>query len=355
MIAEVDRLEQAGAQLALPMGEAEARECVAEIKRGVQSMLDRLTELQTRAGWRSLGYETWDACLKGEFGYSRTYLSRMLDAAETARAIGVPNWREGTLRPLVGVEPTLAREVWEEVTAAGKPTAARINEALASRREAASPALAAPDTEPFAPLGDPGTSATAFNTDLPTDDDPAPLCHECGEPVPGALEGGLPVICEKCAPAYYAEGEPAPVDRRAMPQSDPPEVTVSTPGQPFRHTLEYRGLEAAPGAVTETVGTPQSPGIPPRAPREAQHASTVPVGSQDHPGASEAVSRQATEFDEEDRLLGEIDYAEIRRNGDDVGVVMAVYREVIARAQEGTRAAMAFRATLQRARGGRGE
>lgn len=69
------------------MNEAEARECVGRIRKGLDSIRVDVLNLYEREGWRALGYESWRECVVREFEYSQSYLYRMLSAAKVERNV----------------------------------------------------------------------------------------------------------------------------------------------------------------------------------------------------------------------------------------------------------------------------
>lgn len=69
------------------MDQAEARACVERISRGMDAMRADLLDLYDREGWRALGYSSWGACAKAEFGASAATLYRQLEAAEIERNV----------------------------------------------------------------------------------------------------------------------------------------------------------------------------------------------------------------------------------------------------------------------------
>jgi hypothetical protein len=73
----------------VPMMDAtEARAVVTRIKTHIDVARGELLELKDREGWRALGYRSWGACAKAEFGGSAATLYRQLEAAEIARDLG---------------------------------------------------------------------------------------------------------------------------------------------------------------------------------------------------------------------------------------------------------------------------
>jgi len=65
-----------------PMSAQEARECIDAIIGNSESLPLMLLELHRRQGWAALGYSSWEDCTTAEFGKSRSYVFRLLAAAQ---------------------------------------------------------------------------------------------------------------------------------------------------------------------------------------------------------------------------------------------------------------------------------
>lgn len=65
-----------------PMSAQEARECIAAIRANLESLRLMLLDLYRRRGWSALGYDNWEDCAVQEFGRSRSYVFRLLSAAQ---------------------------------------------------------------------------------------------------------------------------------------------------------------------------------------------------------------------------------------------------------------------------------
>ena len=100
------------AEVAADMNEAEARQVVDDIKRGINTVRARIYELDRRKGWKALGYRSFSACCLEEFPelHFKTFqqqlaaarveaeLQKLPAAAGNFKAIGdIP---EKQLRPL---------------------------------------------------------------------------------------------------------------------------------------------------------------------------------------------------------------------------------------------------------------
>lgn len=65
----------------------EARQCVNEIKAGINDVGKKLLQLYEGEGWRVLGYATWRECAQVEFGFKQSHAYRLLEFAEVTRNI----------------------------------------------------------------------------------------------------------------------------------------------------------------------------------------------------------------------------------------------------------------------------
>lgn len=71
-----------------PMSKQEARECVSAIKENMESLRLMLLELHRRRGWEALEYDSWEDCATKEFGRSRSYVFKLLAAAQVEESLG---------------------------------------------------------------------------------------------------------------------------------------------------------------------------------------------------------------------------------------------------------------------------
>jgi hypothetical protein len=96
------------------------------------------TKPHERKGWQSLGYDSWRACVTGEFQEKQAYLYYQLAAAKTERNVStlvekdqpIP---ETHLRPLAKLPPDQQREAYQkavETAPEGKVTARHIEETV---------------------------------------------------------------------------------------------------------------------------------------------------------------------------------------------------------------------------------
>lgn len=63
----MDIITVEAAEVAADMSEAEARQVVDDIKRGINTVRARIYELDRRKGWKALGYRSFAACCMKEF------------------------------------------------------------------------------------------------------------------------------------------------------------------------------------------------------------------------------------------------------------------------------------------------
>ena len=102
-------------EVAADMNEAEARQVVDDIKRGINTVRARIYELDRRKGWKALGYRSFAACCMEEFPelHARTIQKQLAAAQVEANLKDLrPNGRnykigdlpEAHLRPLVSVK-----------------------------------------------------------------------------------------------------------------------------------------------------------------------------------------------------------------------------------------------------------
>lgn len=127
------------------MDQAEARETIdhmrtdlGQVELSLSSFRQRAAEFADREGWRALGYGGAAEAINAELGtqYSKSYLSRLLKAAEIERILELPignSVPESQLRPLADLEtPAQQRQAWQAATTAtnGKPTAKAVEQAV---------------------------------------------------------------------------------------------------------------------------------------------------------------------------------------------------------------------------------
>lgn len=135
------------AEVAAEMNEAEARQVVDDIKRGINTVRARIYELDRRKGWKALRYRSFAACCMAEFPelHART-IEKQLGAAEVEANLKKlrPNGRNFTigsmpethLRPLVSVkndEETLVAAYTKAQEIAKEENKGKLTEAIVTR------------------------------------------------------------------------------------------------------------------------------------------------------------------------------------------------------------------------------
>lgn len=129
------------------MTEQEARQAVADIKRGINTVRARIYDLDRRKGWKALGYRSFAACCMEEFPelHART-IERQLGAARVeaqlkssghlAGSHKVGDLPEAHLRPLVSVkndDETLVAAYTKAQDIAKEENGGKLTEAIVTR------------------------------------------------------------------------------------------------------------------------------------------------------------------------------------------------------------------------------
>ena len=135
------------AEVAADMNDAEARQVVNDIKRGINTVRARIYELDRRKGWKALGYRSFSACCLEEFPelHART-IQKQLAAAQVeaslkdlrpaGRHLKIGDIPEKHLRPLVSVkndEDTLVAAYEKAQEIADKENKSKLTEAIVTR------------------------------------------------------------------------------------------------------------------------------------------------------------------------------------------------------------------------------
>lgn len=103
--------------------------------RAIGNFRQRAAEFTDREGWRALGYSGAAEAINAELGtqYSKSYLSRLLKAAEIERVLELPignSVPESVLRPLAQLDsPDQQRAAYQAAATNGTPTAAKVQQA----------------------------------------------------------------------------------------------------------------------------------------------------------------------------------------------------------------------------------
>lgn len=120
------------------LSRAEARSLTDEVKNDAERLWRKLVELYEGGAHEVLGYSSWAAYFKDEFGGERAQAYRLLDAGRVARELQspmgdspIPNARQAReLAPLKN-DPESLRATWAEVVELNpEPTAADVREAV---------------------------------------------------------------------------------------------------------------------------------------------------------------------------------------------------------------------------------
>lgn len=135
------------AEVAADMNEAEARQVVNDIKRGINTVRARIYELDRRKGWKALGYRSFAACCMAEFPelHART-IQKQLAAAQVEASLKdlrpaghhlkIGDIPEKHLRPLVSVknnEETLVAAYEKAQEIADEENKGKLTEAIVTR------------------------------------------------------------------------------------------------------------------------------------------------------------------------------------------------------------------------------
>jgi len=138
------------------MDASEAREYLemmrtdlARIDGALGNFRARALDFKEREGWRALGYAGYLEAINAELGtqYSKSYLSRLLKAAEIERLLELPMGNsetipERTLRPLASLDtPEQQKAAWQQATAAagGTPKVQHVEQAVRAHKPSPAP------------------------------------------------------------------------------------------------------------------------------------------------------------------------------------------------------------------------
>lgn len=113
----------------------EARSLTDEVKGDAERLWRKLVELYDGGAHLALGYSSWGAYFKTEFGASERHGYRLLDAGRALELVSdqlVTPVNEAQARELVPLldEPEKLREAWAEASSDGEPTAPKVREAV---------------------------------------------------------------------------------------------------------------------------------------------------------------------------------------------------------------------------------
>lgn len=115
----------------------EARSLTDEVKQDAERLWRKLVELYDGQAHLALGYSSWGAYFKVEFGQSERHGYRLLEAGRVLELVASDQLvTEGQARELVPLldQPDELREAWREASANGPPTASRVREVVSGIR-----------------------------------------------------------------------------------------------------------------------------------------------------------------------------------------------------------------------------
>lgn len=98
------------------MDAKEAARLCAKIRAKAADLADLIRQLRDGAGWVPLGYATWEACCKEEFGYSKRHANRLIQSQQIIEQVGPmgpasPNERQA--RELARLPEDDRADCWE--------------------------------------------------------------------------------------------------------------------------------------------------------------------------------------------------------------------------------------------------
>lgn len=125
-----------------PLEKDDARAFVESINKGLGDIRAMLISLHDGQGWKALGHKSWEACVKKEFGWDRTYAHRQITGGRieqkliehTKKTLPIGNVPppvstipESHLRPLASLpeDQQIAAYTDAKEEAAGEPLTAR--------------------------------------------------------------------------------------------------------------------------------------------------------------------------------------------------------------------------------------
>lgn len=124
------------------MTQEEARDKTDRIKSNISETRYLLLEMQDRQGWKALEYDSWRAYGQAEFGYSKSRIYQLAEAARVEKNISTKVEKqtipETHLRPLTKLEsPEQQQEAWQKVVETapeGKVTAYHVSKVVSEIR-----------------------------------------------------------------------------------------------------------------------------------------------------------------------------------------------------------------------------
>jgi len=107
-----------------PLSSKEARLLVSQINKESAEVRTLVLHLHDGQGWKALGYQSWKACVEGEFVFGRQYAYRLLEAAQVDQRVS-PNGdklRESHVRELAVAPPARQADVYAAAVKSAPPT-----------------------------------------------------------------------------------------------------------------------------------------------------------------------------------------------------------------------------------------
>lgn len=220
----------------VPMTAPEARACVDRIKGSMEDIRAQLWELKERQGWKALGYQSWQDCIRDEFAMSRMHAHRLVNAYTVDRILAgnadvtngyteppIPEAHARELAPLLN-EPEAVRSVVAKVReekgdqATADDVRAEVDEHLARPPRAKAAKPAAPVRRSVSSRAE----ASDYADDAPAYEDQSQETY-----------GGAPNAeqwCPQCGGKYRGERcpcatAPAPMEGGASEPDDYPTVS----------------------------------------------------------------------------------------------------------------------------------
>lgn len=126
-----------------PLAFDEAKALFAQIRDAQDNWMELVIKAHDQKAWASVGYRSWDECVRTEFKISKRHANRILQYSKVYEVIAAEVGPDGLTpsefqaRPLAQLEtPQEQREAWTEAveTSNGKPTAEHVETVVKRRR-----------------------------------------------------------------------------------------------------------------------------------------------------------------------------------------------------------------------------
>lgn len=109
----------------IPLSSNEARRLVSRINNQSADVRTLVLQMHDGQGWKALGYQSWKACVEGEFVFGRQYAYRLLEAAQVEQRVspvGDTKLRETHVRELAVAPLTRQADVYAAAVKSAPPT-----------------------------------------------------------------------------------------------------------------------------------------------------------------------------------------------------------------------------------------